>query len=329
MEFLPNLWNAWLQRIRAPIIGAISLSFIAINWQPIWYLLFADQPVRQKFLFFDANTSISTLIFYPVIVGVLLAMTSPWLRLVGTWWTQFPISRIRRIQSDRDHDQKVHQEYLLKKQAIAATERVEAEADLHAKQDEAIISAETRRQKATIVGGDTLKADLEKDRWQNRLSEIAQTLLSEASREDGEIQVTSFLGGTRIRAGHFTLPSPDDPRTSGKDGPRELAKIEAGISELENQNLIRSQNAENTYFKITELGYEVSDLLSSNHPALTDSYTAPNGDKWKIYQDAAGHWKWRRTASNNNIVGASGESYRHRSDCIANAKRNGMEGTPS
>ena len=271
MEFLANLWNAWLQRIRAPVIGSISLSFIAINWQPIWYLLFADQPMRQKFLFFDANTSISTLIFYPVIVGVLLAATSPWLKLVGTWWTQFPISRIRRIQSDRDHDQKVHQEYLLKKQAIAATERVEAEANLHAKQDEAIISAETRRQEATDLGGDTLKADLEKDRWQNRLSEIAQTLLREASRDDGEIHVTHFIGGTRIRAGKFTLPSPNDLRASGKDAPKELAKIEAAISELENANLIKSQNAENTNFKLTILGYEVSDLLSLNHPPSTGS----------------------------------------------------------
>ena len=53
VDFLANLWNAWLQRMRTPFIGSITLSFIAINWQPIWYLLFADKPVSDKFDFFN------------------------------------------------------------------------------------------------------------------------------------------------------------------------------------------------------------------------------------------------------------------------------------
>ena len=46
-------------------------------------------------------------------------------------------------------------------------------------------------------------------------------------------------------------------------------------------------------------------------------------DKWKIYKDEKGEWRWTRTSPNGNIVGASSESYKNKLDCIANAERNG------
>lgn len=49
-------------------------------------------------------------------------------------------------------------------------------------------------------------------------------------------------------------------------------------------------------------------------------------DKWEIYQDSAGEWRWRRTASNGRIVGASSQGYKNRSDCVDNARRNGYLG---
>jgi uncharacterized protein YegP (UPF0339 family) len=49
-------------------------------------------------------------------------------------------------------------------------------------------------------------------------------------------------------------------------------------------------------------------------------------DKWEFYKDAAGQWRWRRTASNGNIVGASAGGYANKSDCVDNARRNGYKG---
>jgi uncharacterized protein YegP (UPF0339 family) len=46
-------------------------------------------------------------------------------------------------------------------------------------------------------------------------------------------------------------------------------------------------------------------------------------DKWEFYKDAAGEWRWRRTAPNGNIVGASSEGYKNKLDCVGNAKRHG------
>jgi uncharacterized protein YegP (UPF0339 family) len=50
-------------------------------------------------------------------------------------------------------------------------------------------------------------------------------------------------------------------------------------------------------------------------------------DKWEIYQDISGGWRWRRTASNGRIVGASSQSYSTRQACVENAKRNGYTGS--
>ena len=40
-----------------------------------------------------------------------------------------------------------------------------------------------------------------------------------------------------------------------------------------------------------------------------------------IYTDNAGEWRWTRTATNGNIVGASTEGYKNKSDCVDNANR--------
>ena len=46
-------------------------------------------------------------------------------------------------------------------------------------------------------------------------------------------------------------------------------------------------------------------------------------DQWKFYKDKKGEYRWRRTASNGEIVGSSHEGYKNRKDCIANAERAG------
>ncbi len=44
-------------------------------------------------------------------------------------------------------------------------------------------------------------------------------------------------------------------------------------------------------------------------------------DKFEVYQDKRGEWRWRRTATNGNVVGAACEGYKNRADCEANMNR--------
>tara|TARA_R110000787_G_scaffold232448_1_gene339603 strand:- start:302 stop:502 length:201 start_codon:yes stop_codon:yes gene_type:complete len=51
-------------------------------------------------------------------------------------------------------------------------------------------------------------------------------------------------------------------------------------------------------------------------------------DKWEFYQDhneKHHKWRWRRTASNGRIVGASTQGYAEKEECIENAERNGFD----
>ena len=62
---------------------------------------------------------------------------------------------------------------------------------------------------------------------------------------------------------------------------------------------------------------------------MSETCTVANGDKWDIDKDPKNDWRWRRTARNGVIVGASTEGYVNKTDCISNARRNGMTCTPS
>lgn len=44
-------------------------------------------------------------------------------------------------------------------------------------------------------------------------------------------------------------------------------------------------------------------------------------DRFEVYQDRKGEWRWRRKATNGAIVGASCEGYKGRADCEANMTR--------
>lgn len=49
-------------------------------------------------------------------------------------------------------------------------------------------------------------------------------------------------------------------------------------------------------------------------------------DAWEFYTDKSGKHRWRRRATNKEIVGSSSEAYGRREDCEANARRNGYRG---
>lgn len=39
--------------------------------------------------------------------------------------------------------------------------------------------------------------------------------------------------------------------------------------------------------------------------------------RYVVYNDSAGHYRWRLYAANNRIIADSGEGYYNRADCIA------------
>jgi len=50
---------------------------------------------------------------------------------------------------------------------------------------------------------------------------------------------------------------------------------------------------------------------------------ASKNDRWEFWKDKRHKWRWRRIASNGNIVGSSSMGYYTRRDCERNAARHG------
>ncbi|MEM7497191.1 MAG: DUF1508 domain-containing protein [Pseudomonadota bacterium] len=44
-------------------------------------------------------------------------------------------------------------------------------------------------------------------------------------------------------------------------------------------------------------------------------------DSFEVYQDKRGEWRWRRKATNGQVVGAACEGYKSKADCEANMGR--------
>ncbi len=61
---------------------------------------------------------------------------------------------------------------------------------------------------------------------------------------------------------------------------------------------------------------------------VKEEFMAGENDEWEFYKDKKGEFRWRRRASNGNIVGASTEGYTGRSSCTSNAERHGYKGNP-
>lgn len=56
-------------------------------------------------------------------------------------------------------------------------------------------------------------------------------------------------------------------------------------------------------------------MISSQSPRRSETLTTIADDMYfHLYKDAAGQWRWRLVAGNNQIVATSGESYVKKAD---------------
>ena len=87
-----------------------------------------------------------------------------------------------------------------------------------------------------------------------RLTREAQILLKEASQDPhGHIMRLHFIGGVSIQTNSKQLLSDNSPR--------EIAKWEGAIDELENFGFIKAASHKREIFTVTREGYEVAELI--------------------------------------------------------------------
>ena len=92
MGDIKEIFDVWIARIRAPIFGYFSLSFLAANWKEIYYLLFAEVDTLSRIEYFETNTCIVSLLWIPLGFAVAAALGYPWVQWGLMRATSFPNS---------------------------------------------------------------------------------------------------------------------------------------------------------------------------------------------------------------------------------------------
>ena len=104
METFKEMIAAISNRIKSRVVSSILLSFIAINWKVIFFVLFEPVGSEVKFTYFDANTSPKTLYWLPIAFGCIFAVIAPWLTVMGQLLS-YPADKLRKkILNNANHD---------------------------------------------------------------------------------------------------------------------------------------------------------------------------------------------------------------------------------
>ncbi|MEO0382935.1 MAG: hypothetical protein AAF234_05210 [Pseudomonadota bacterium] len=137
MDSIKDLFEAFAQRIRSPVIGYILLMAVLFNWKAFFFLFFSGDPAIDKFAFFDDNTNGWSLLGLPLIAGILAALLTPWVN----WAGQVAVQKPMMMQRTRNA-QAAHEIALLRAKHKNAENSMVDELIQAAKQDETVLQIE-------------------------------------------------------------------------------------------------------------------------------------------------------------------------------------------
>ncbi len=259
IDFIKDSTDAWLSRIRSPILGSIGLTFVVFNWKPLWYLAFSEQSVAVKFRFFDINTSNASLYYFPVLVGLLLALATPWVKLAGALMATRPVSLLRRLQFDQAHEQKI---YRWEKEAEAEV----AQAKVEEARERRAIDAAKRIEEAESISGSEVADEILEQRASNETAKIVDPfrLLEDLdSRERAVLramgQIDSEIETWNLGQHQKLFLSEMRPSIDNLTNVRLEVELKESLGILE--NLALAEKSSGGHWNLTPEGYRLFDLL--------------------------------------------------------------------
>ncbi|MDP5219648.1 hypothetical protein Q5Y75_20700 [Ruegeria sp. 2205SS24-7] len=225
-----------------------NFFFLAINWKPFWFLFFAKSTLLEKFAFFDSNTNIQTLLWYPLFVGLGLALALPWIQLGGAILSRRPIELLRQHQSDAIHKQRIYQ---LNHQI----EEEELRAKLDKTREEAKIAAAERLERAQKID-ENLAEGIIDDRQAADSATNGFSTLTRPERDlicviakygNGFVGTFEIDEGYRFVAGEIEFMIPH----------RRLLELNGSLEKFREMNYLREFENE-----LTLSGYELADDIA-------------------------------------------------------------------
>ncbi|WP_281992645.1 hypothetical protein [Sulfitobacter geojensis] len=252
IQFLKELADAAEARIRSPFIGSIALVFFTLNWKAVAILLFASGSIELRVLTFDEMTTLQSLIFYPVLLGVMIALILPWSKLLGAWIAKKPAGILRRLQHDESQQFRIYQlngnaaeaeaqarmDEATERARIDAAKRLEEAREVSPKLEEEIIE---ERHEAEH-GLDTIDKD---ELWEIEILDMA------ASSRNGQLIISN--------RGVEVSTDPERNLTDWSNLHKDRAVLQKLIQSMSDRGLIdfvtSSQEDGSDVYEITASGY--------------------------------------------------------------------------
>lgn len=236
---MKDIFEAIDSRIKSPVFGYFILSMLALNWQPIFFLLFDDGSVTDRITYFDEHTSAETLFVLPLIFTALY----PWLQYAFTWINSKPHELKRSLHNTAEHTD------IMKKQKLAQ-ERKEYE--------ETLVSGVIERAKTDQKVTEEFEDEETREKVQSEIKSIRQNHSSDKdetknyqlNEEQIEILKTITVNGGETKTS--TLIS---------DMTFDKVRVEYHIETLEKQGYLKSGWSDNLRAKAVFLTTKSKQLM--------------------------------------------------------------------
>ncbi|MBZ2189400.1 hypothetical protein K8B33_09855 [Alcanivorax sp. JB21] len=253
--------DALRSRIKSPYFGYAVFTFFAFNWREIYIFVMSDLEPAARIAEFDEATSAWTLAVIPLVVGVVVAAATPWIRWLFASISRRPLelSEVMQLQAEN-------------KKAILKLQLEAARKDEFALKEEELIERASRDEEVSKFKNEGAKKNLEMEieklrqkrdymneslkSTSNRkkaLSEPAKELLKAAASDDrGRLLITHALNARTIHVGK---------RQFGIDGAKDFAKYESALGQLIELGYVKIVGNKGQIYELTYDGWEVGGAL--------------------------------------------------------------------
>ena len=260
LDLMKDYLDSLSQRVRSPFGGYTIASFLAINWQEVFYLFFSDQSASIRIRFFDLRSSWFDLIALPVLFGAILAIGLPWLNFAVAFCIRMPVGKHRQLQMTETISNKVHQ--------INDSTRIEeAEAKSEKVRENRKIEGARRLEEARAVNSEGLENAILKDRESSIIyPDKLQTALSIIGNLEKAIIVRLGKAGVRLKESMLIndgeLRFEYENFTKGAGGIRYQVDLDSAVVRLRQYKFLIYEPSTGK-IGLSEMGYRAFDILST------------------------------------------------------------------
>jgi hypothetical protein len=97
-----DLLEALKNRLNSPLFGYFGLALLAFNWRAFFFLFVQDGDVIGRIQFFEQNTTLNSLLIFPLSFSFLFAVIYPWLLFLVAWVTAKPVEMKDMVQASSE-----------------------------------------------------------------------------------------------------------------------------------------------------------------------------------------------------------------------------------